>query len=667
MALTLFGRIPVGRLCVVPILLISALASPWCCHGSDFVFISNSGASSVQEELQTATTFYGLNLRIVTANSGGDGASMVAAVHQKDTVGVAIDARALATVNHNALLQALNRKNGGAIPLLILGIGPNLNPSLMRNWSNGSVSGCRPLEGLSDPKYVFGRVEGLTWQLANIDVPLPTKDTSYLVIDDSGAAQRIASVRNEGKISPVFIENTIGQQKVFAACATGQGKDLGGDEDVVGAFLRIAPAMIFVRYSAGERGWHALHYFANFTIDDPWLRQPYGYVDYKGLFEEMEKHNFHTTIAFIPWNYNRSEPEVVSLFRSHPERFSIAIHGNNHDHKEFSDFRSIPLADQISDVKQALARMERFRTLTGLPYDKVMIFPHSIAPEGTLAELKTYNYMATVNSTNVPEDMVSPYTSSFVLRPMTLSFAGFPSLRRYSVDAPISRSFLAISEFLDRPLLFYGHSDSFAHGINAFDGVADEVNQLEPATEWRSLGEIVRHLYMVKLRDDSNYDVLAFSNNICLDNTAGRNVTFYVQKHEIGSQTIDSVTVDGKVHAYALQGDQINLAVAIPTDGKSCLMIRYANDLQLASVSVAHDSLLIYLLRMGSDFRDIYLAKSRVGLAAIRFYNEHRLKPAEVIGCLFLLLVILIYAGWRMWVSLRRRFGSMRPARALTN
>ena len=65
--------------------------------------------------------------------------------------------------------------------------------------------------------------------------------------------------------------------------------------------------MIFAKYGAGDRGWHALHHDANLTIDDPWLREPYGHLDYKDLLTEMERHNFHTTIAFIPWNYDRSE------------------------------------------------------------------------------------------------------------------------------------------------------------------------------------------------------------------------------------------------------------------------------------------------------------------------------------------------------------------------
>ena len=106
---------------------------------------------------------------------------------------------------------------------------------------------------------------------------------------------------------------------------------------VVDSFAEVAPVMMFVKYSAGDRGWHAPYHYANFTIDDPWLREPYGRLSYEGLLKEMEKHNFHTTIAFIPWNYDRSEASVVTLFREHPDRFSISIHGDNHDHGEFEN------------------------------------------------------------------------------------------------------------------------------------------------------------------------------------------------------------------------------------------------------------------------------------------------------------------------------------------
>jgi hypothetical protein len=654
-----FGKVAMRYIFTAPVLLISTLALASRSYGSDFVFIrSNRGVSAEQDEMQVAAGFYGLNVRVVTVCSNADTLAIRTAVEQKETLGVVIDADVLTAVSETALLRSLNRKAGRDIPLLIMGVGPELRPGLLKAWSGSEATRCRRIESSSDSQYAFGRVEGVTWQLADLDMPVSVKNSSYFMLDDNGAAQRIESVRNGSKSYPIFIRSTIGRQPVFLACSESAGSNAVDKQDIVRAFLRIAPAMMFVRHCAGDRGWHALHYYANFTIDDPWLREPYGYVDYKGLLGEMEKHHFHTTIAFIPWNYDRSKAEVISLFRDHPDRFSIAIHGNNHDHKEFTDYRSRPLAFQVRDLKQALIRMERFKTLTGIPYDKVMIFPHSIAPEQTLGALKTYNYLATVNSSNVPENALRPGGLAEVLRPATLSFEGFPSISRYSAGAKLPEAYLAINEFLGNSLFFYEHSNLFSRGIGAFDPVADEVNTREPTTEWRSLGEIVRHLYVVKLRDDSNYDVLAFASNICLENTFGRNSTFYLQKQEIGGQTIDSVTVDGRVHPYTLQAGRINLAVAISLGGARCVAIQYANDLQSGSIDASHHSLVVYLLRMGSDFRDIYLAKSGIGLAAIRFYNDRQLQPAEVVGFLLLLLAASVCACLRLWVYARRRLSS---------
>jgi len=655
MAEAAFGKMGTDSLRITWAVFLLALVSASSCYSADVVFLRSSGSATAElEQLEIATNFYGLDLKVMMVSSSNDDLALDRAVEREDTVGVVIAGEALAHVNRDALLRALHHRRGSSPSLLILGVAPGEDPSLLRTWSGGTSLGCKRLESSLRPQYLFGRVDGLTWQLSDIEIPLPAGTASYLVPGETSAVQRLASIRHNDQVSPIFIEATVQQLKIFVACAVSSDGSVTGGEKLVSKFLRIAPAMMFIRYCAGERGWHALHHYANFTIDDPWLRQRYGYVDYKALFGEMEKHDFHTTIAFIPWNYDRSEPGVVSLFRDHPARFSIAIHGDNHDHKEFTDYRSKPLAAQTAALKQSLARMDRFQTLTGIPYDKVMIFPHSIAPEGTLEALKTYNYLATINSTNVPQDAVPPPASSFGLRPVTLSFADFPSVARYSVEAPIPKYFLAINQFLDNPLLFYAHSDFFEGGIDAFDGVADEVNNLEPDTRWRGLGDIVKHLYLVKRRDDSNYDVLAFSNSICLDNVSGRDSVFYVGKQELGHQTINSVTVDGRNYPYQLQEGYLNLSIPVPMGNTRCVAIQYENDLELASIGTSKDSSYVYFLRMASDFRDNYLSKSSAGLAIIRFYNGHEEGPALVFAWVFVFTVVCIYAAYRLWAFLWR-------------
>jgi hypothetical protein len=68
--------------------------------------------------------------------------------------------------------------------------------------------------------------------------------------------------------------------------------------------------------------------------------------------------NFHTTIAFIAWNFDRSESDVVTRFRKHPERFSIRLHGNDHAHREFGDYATVSLLSRLRTSNQGVARME---------------------------------------------------------------------------------------------------------------------------------------------------------------------------------------------------------------------------------------------------------------------------------------------------------------------
>jgi hypothetical protein len=639
---------------------LATLLLPLTCQAADVVYVrSSAGPSLGEQQLEVATQFYGVDLKVV--NAGGtreDDRTLGAAAERSETVAVVIAAEALPKVNKTLLLRALRRGPAESVPLLILGLTPDTDPTALKAWSGGAAVACERLTTFGHLHYSVAGVSGLTGQLAGIEMPLPRTDTFYLAQADQSDSLAIIKVRDDRQSVPVFIQATENQQKVFLDCTSQPSGSSGAainNDDVMRAFTEVAPAMIFVKYCAGERGWHALHHYANLTIDDPTLREPYGLLNYKGLFAEMEKHNFHTTIAFIPWNYDRSEPGVVSLFREHPERFSISVHGDNHDHKEFTDYATKPLDVQIAAMRQSLARMDRFQALTGIPYDKVMIFPHSIAPEPTLAALKTHGYLATVNSQNVPMGSIAPSGPAFAMRSVTLLFDGFASVIRHSVEDPGLQYPIAIDAFLGNPSLFYGHHDFFEGGIGAFDHIADQVNRLEPSTRWRGLGEIVKHYYSVKLRDDSDYDVLAFSSNIVLENTTGRNAEFYVRKMEGTHPAVTSVVVDGQAWPFRLDDGFLNFELPIPSGRARGIAVTYENDAPPVAVGIEHSSLRVYALRRLSEFRDNVLSRSSVGRGFIHgYYGGEKRVVFQLLGA-GLLVLSCICVAWRLRTLIRRR------------
>lgn len=104
------------------------ISSLWC-YSADMVLIRSAGAaSSEQRELELATQFYGVNLKIVTVRSGDNALKLLDPLQLDQTMAVAIEADALATVNKKAILHSLHQKRGGDVPLLILGVGPGRIP-----------------------------------------------------------------------------------------------------------------------------------------------------------------------------------------------------------------------------------------------------------------------------------------------------------------------------------------------------------------------------------------------------------------------------------------------------------------------------------------------------------------------------------------------------------
>ena len=614
------------RQCTV--LLTTVLATCFSSYAAQVVYLDNAGVPSVtQHRVETAASFYGLESRVIllTGKSVDDNATATAAMRDQETVAVVVTAKALASLDQKQVFVALHRNGSQNLPLLIAGIAEQTPADLMRKWSGGAISNCTNAEiEKGDARYTIANVSEVVHQLGGSKLPLLEKVVRYLTLDGERGAQWIMAATSGDRQLPVFARANLGTQDVFFLTSSDPveipaGPDPYGETVV---FSSLAPQLMFIRYAAGDRAWHSPGHYANLTIDDAWLRESYGYVNYQELLQEMERNNFHTTIAFIPWNYDRNQAAVVSLFREHPNRFSICIHGNNHHHQEFGAYDSRPLDGQISDIKQGLARMAKFSELTRLPYDPVMVFPHSIAPEKTLEELKRYNFSATVNFINVPLGASTPAEPEFALRPATMAFSSFPSLRRYSDEAPRPEAQLAIDAFLGNPMLFYVHQGFFAAGIGAFDDTAAAVNRIQPDTQWRSLGSIAQHLYLLKQRDDGNYDVRTYSGTLRLDNPSARDATFFIEKDEDFSLPL-TVEVDGRPYPYEKAGAALRLRLPVRAGASREITIRYQNDLNLASIDISKKSMRLNAVRYLSDFRDNVVSRIALGRIFVRSYTQN--------------------------------------------
>jgi peptidoglycan/xylan/chitin deacetylase (PgdA/CDA1 family) len=592
------------------------LAATMHAFAADIVYIGEPGNNSyTRRQIEAASNFYGLD-----ANSSGSISSLLNSISNPKTVAVVINAEMLPKLNSKQVFALLHRRTQ-PVPLLIAGIDESTDPAALKQWSLGAVKECKSVVAQADGRYEVANVSEITRQLSNSTLPLSQRQILYLALTPTAATQPIINVQMKSTALPVFARTTLMEQSVFFATAQ-QPTEIPVTSDPYRQqhlFAAIAAPMMFLRYAGGDKVWHSPGDYANLTIDDLWLREPYGHVNYEELLQQTQQHNFHATMAFIPWNFDRSQPAVVSLFRAHLDRFSICVHGHNHIHQEFGPFKEHPLGKQVEDIEQSLARMQRFKQLTGIPYDAVMVFPHSVSPQATFAALKHANFLATANSLNVPSDAAAPAGAEFALRTATLHFATFPSLRRYSAENDIPRPQLATDAFLGNPMLFYVHESFFVSGINAFNRTADTVNQLQPDTQWRSLGDIVQHLYLEKLRDDGNFDVRSYSASIQITNNHHRDANFYIQKEEDFSSPL-VVLVDGQPYPYQKTGRTLQLQLTVPSGSTRRIEVKYENGMSLENVVISQHSLKIAAIRFLSDFRDNAVSDTRLGRWFIRSY-----------------------------------------------
>jgi hypothetical protein len=218
------------------------------------------------------------------------------------------------------------------------------------------------------------------------------------------------------------------------------------------------------------------------VIDDPLLRENYGFLNYRALLRLMDRHNFFTTIAFIPVNFGRTDKKIAALFRERPDRFSICVHGCDHTGGEFASTDSDYLDTK---VRLATARMVEHQRRTGVPFDRVMVFPQGKFSNAAMEALRRNSYLAAVNTDPTPVD--GPFLSDF------------PFFQRATPEKALNPP--------AGPIFVVLHHDYFKSGYEQLADLVDALNSTVRDITWKGAGDIVRSCLRADRRKESSSDI----------------------------------------------------------------------------------------------------------------------------------------------------------------
>ena len=376
--------------------------------------------------------------------------------------------------------------------------------------------------------------------------------------------------------------------------------------DVRKCFAGAVPLVMYLKWSFREICWSTREISACLIIDDPLLKPRYGFLNFRELLQLMNKQTFATTIAFIPWNWRRTNRSTVAAFQQNSGKLSVCVHGCDHTGGEFA-MRSTGLLD--SKLKTARYRMRSLLERTGLHHDEVMVFPQgAFSPEVGLA-LKENAFVAAVNTEVAPaNDDCNETTVADLWSVAILRYGGFPIFTRRYITHGIEN--FAFDGLLGKPCFVVGHHELLRdHGRNLAEFVG-KLNSLNWNLCWRTLGSAVRRSYSIQRRDGT-IRVKMFAEQLIIENIETEPQRITVLKDEADIVAVKDVTVNQETVDYEYAAGCLQFIVNVPSRSTAEICCTYhERTVPSASSEPISDKLRVAARRYLSEFRDNSLSRN---------------------------------------------------------
>jgi hypothetical protein len=404
------------------------------------------------------------------------------------------------------------------------------------------------------------RVTGINCK-SNCDLVLNTGNGNAINIISLG--DRAVFLKLEYKGVPVFLSTSTEIIDIDAELAS-------QNFDVREHFLSTVPLVLYIKWAFADTCWNAPEANACLVIDDPLLKPTHGFVDFEELLSLMKQHNFSTNIAFIPWNWRRSAPGVVQLFRENPKCYSLSIHGCDHTRAEFGSSNQQRL---YCKAEQAAERMNRHRSMTGIHHDPVMVFPQGIFSEAAMSVLKHTDLIGAVNNDVVSADPCPrAITISDVWDIAVMSYP-FPLFtRRYPWEGIEN---FAFDTLLGKPAIAVIHHDYCSDRGERLVNFVQQVNALQWAPTWRNLGDVVRRSCRQKGDSPGAVEVEMYGTELRIENRSGHPKRFLIRRREYEPSAIQRICTGAQEIAWKQVNGRINFEFDLNPSESRVIKIKF--------------------------------------------------------------------------------------------
>lgn len=373
--------------------------------------------------------------------------------------------------------------------------------------------------------------------------------------------------------------------------------------------LTAIPIALYVKWAFALSCWQPAEVTACLIIDDPLLKRSHGFVDFSELLSLMKRHHFSANIAFIPWNWRRSNPDVVRLFLDNSESYSISVHGCDHTRAEFG---SENVQQSSARIRRAVARMAEHERRSGIHHDRVMVFPQGVFSAAAMAALKQSELIAAVNNDTISADEPPlPITISDVWNVAVMKYGDFPLFtRRYPWEGIENFAFDAL---LGKPVLLVIHHDSCRDHCRRLIDFIDRLNASKVAPVWRNLTEVVRRSYRQRRPSEGAVEVEMFATELLLENCSGEEEDFTVNREESAPSSIQEIHVGSQSVDWNATEQGVSFGTRLKAGESALVKVIFKKpEIGREEWNGARSEARIMLRRYLCEVRDNYVTKGKV-------------------------------------------------------
>jgi len=396
-----------------------------------------------------------------------------------------------------------------------------------------------------------------------------------------------------------------------------------GNAPLAEYFSRLVPHAMALRYAAGNECWRPSKAHASIIIDDPLLRKSYGFLNFEFLLRLADQHNFHTAIAFIPHNFRRNSPRITRMFQENVARVSICFHGNDHTQAEFAS-TDLALLDTL--LRIAEDRMNLHHQMTGLPCDKVMVFPQGHFSMEAMKALKSHNFYAAVNTVLHPAELPVRLTIDDLAQPAILRYGGFPLFIRKPIRQTQSQD-IAFNLFFGRPVLIGEHHEIFQRPESLVE-IATRINSMASEVRWSNLATVVGNSILMRRAPDGMHHVRAYSSTVRISNDTGSIRRYSIEWGDsCDGGSIEQVLMDGTpCSSFEIDDAGLRLSVGLAPGSSQTFSLVHRNVHAIVRNLGLRRNAQAFLRRRLSEVRDNYLSKNQNLLMAAKSLQRRFLK-----------------------------------------